>query len=79
MTGKDSLSILQRELRKFAGLWLNVGGNLMVDIETQKKKKISLFFQQFPDKGQSTMAETQVQDCLVENKCIQLLGGLCQD
>lgn len=53
MTGKDSLSILQRELRKFAGLWLNVGGNLMVDIETQKKKKISLFFQQFPDKGQT--------------------------
>lgn len=42
------------------------------------KQKFSLFFHLFPDK-RSTMAETQAQDCLVENGCIQLLGGLCQD
>lgn len=37
------------------------------------------FFFVFSVTRDSTMTETQVQDCLVENGYVHLLGGLCQD
>lgn len=72
VTEKGSASIFQREVRKFAGPWFNVGGNLVVD--NIEKAEIFFVFFSCSETRDSTMAEAQVQDCLEKMDVFSFLG-----